>query len=58
LGKKRRRSAPSLLVSPIVGFCAAALLLMLCKALIKAPELYKSPEGKGAAAVDPLDSSF
>src|SRR5580658_6935018 len=36
----------SLLVSPIVGFCCAALLLLLCKALIKRPDLYKAPEGR------------
>jgi PiT family inorganic phosphate transporter len=34
----------SLLVSPIVGFTCAALLLMLSKLLIKRPELYKAPE--------------
>src|SRR5581483_5270109 len=36
----------SLLVSPIVGFCAAALLLLCCKALIKNEDLYKAPKGK------------
>ncbi len=36
----------SLLVSPLVGFSAAALLLLLCKALIRNPALYQSPEGK------------
>jgi len=35
-----------LLVSPVVGFCAAALLLLLCKALVKNPSLYRAPEGK------------
>jgi len=35
-----------LLVSPVVGFCVAGLLLLLCKALIKNPSLYKAPEGK------------
>src|SRR5271169_5645543 len=34
----------SLLVSPIVGFTCAALLLLLCKALIKRPELYQAPD--------------
>jgi PiT family inorganic phosphate transporter len=34
----------SLLVSPIVGFTCAALLLLLCKALIKRPDLYSAPE--------------
>ena len=33
----------SLLVSPLVGFCLAALLLLLCKALIKNPQLYEAP---------------
>jgi len=36
----------SLLFSPIVGFTCAALLLLLCKALIKRPDLYRAPEGK------------
>ena len=36
----------SLIVSPIIGFVCAALLLLLTKALIRSPELYKSPEGK------------
>ncbi len=35
-----------LLVAPVVGFCAAALLLLLCKALVKNPSLYRAPEGK------------
>jgi len=35
-----------LLISPLVGFCAAALLLLLCKALVKNPSLYRAPEGK------------
>src|SRR5215472_6732806 len=34
----------SLLVSPIVGFSCAALLLLLCKALIKRPDLYGAPD--------------
>src|SRR5271167_2629974 len=34
----------SLLLSPIVGFFGAALLLLLAKALIKRPELYQAPE--------------
>jgi len=34
----------TLLVSPIVGFGCAALLLLLCKALIKRPELYTAPD--------------
>jgi inorganic phosphate transporter, PiT family len=35
----------SLLLSPIVGFGVAALLLLAAKALIKDPKLYQSPEG-------------
>jgi PiT family inorganic phosphate transporter len=35
----------SLLVSPIVGFVCAGLLLLLAKALIKMPSLYEAPEG-------------
>ena len=38
----------SLLISPIVGFVCAALLLLLSKALIKRPELYRAPD-QGAA---------
>jgi PiT family inorganic phosphate transporter len=33
----------SLIVSPVVGFCGAALLLLLAKVLIKRPELYAAP---------------
>jgi PiT family inorganic phosphate transporter len=33
----------SLLLSPVVGFCLAALLLLLLKALIKTPSLYEPP---------------
>jgi len=35
----------SLLLSPIVGFSVAGLLLLLAKALIKDPKLYQAPEG-------------
>src|SRR5208282_588769 len=35
----------SLLLSPIVGFGVAALLLLLAKALIKDPKLYSAPVG-------------
>jgi PiT family inorganic phosphate transporter len=35
----------SLLISPAVGFCLAALLLLLCKALIRDPDLYAAPKG-------------
>jgi PiT family inorganic phosphate transporter len=34
----------SLLISPVVGFVSAALLLLLSKALIHRPELYAAPE--------------
>jgi inorganic phosphate transporter, PiT family len=36
----------SLLVSPIMGFVGAAVLLLLLKLLVRQPSLYKSPEGK------------
>ena len=35
----------SLLISPIVGFVGAALLLLLLKVAVKRPELYRPPEG-------------
>jgi PiT family inorganic phosphate transporter len=35
----------SLLISPVIGFCAAALLLLLAKFLIKFPDLYREPKG-------------
>jgi PiT family inorganic phosphate transporter len=35
----------SLLLSPIVGFICAGLLLLLAKAMIRDPKLYKAPEG-------------
>jgi len=38
----------SLVISPVIGFTCAALLLLLMKVLIKRPELYASPE-KGKA---------
>lgn len=38
----------ALLISPIVGFCAAALLLVILRILIKNPVLFRSPE-KGKA---------
>ena len=34
----------SLVISPVIGFCCAALLLLLAKALIKRPELYAAPD--------------
>jgi len=36
----------SLLLSPLIGFAAAALLLLAAKALIKNPALYQAPEGE------------
>jgi len=36
----------SLLLSPLVGFGCAALLLLLLRALVKRPELYAEPKGK------------
>ena len=36
----------SLLVSPLIGFSLAALLLLLCKALIKDRRLYEEPQGE------------
>src|SRR5579862_9644481 len=38
----------SLLISPVVGFIFAALLLLLLKALVKNPALYKEPKGDRA----------
>jgi inorganic phosphate transporter, PiT family len=35
----------SLLVSPVVGFLVAYLLLTICKAVIKDPRLYEAPKG-------------
>ncbi len=42
---KAREVFMSLLVSPIIGFVAAGLLLLLLKLLVRKPELYKAPEG-------------
>jgi inorganic phosphate transporter, PiT family len=36
----------SLLLSPVVGFTAAALLLLLMKFVVRNPALYKEPEGQ------------
>jgi PiT family inorganic phosphate transporter len=36
----------ALIISPLVGFVAAALLLLAAKAAIKNPALYQAPEGK------------
>lgn len=37
-----------LVISPLIGFAAAALLLITLKILVKNPQLYKSPEGEKA----------
>jgi PiT family inorganic phosphate transporter len=34
----------SLIVSPIVGFVCSAILLLVLKAIVRSPELYKAPE--------------
>jgi PiT family inorganic phosphate transporter len=36
----------ALVASPLIGFVAAGLLLLLSKALLRRPELYRAPEGK------------
>ncbi|BBL74362.1 phosphate transporter [Methylomagnum ishizawai] len=36
----------SLLLSPIIGFCCAALLLLVLRALVKHPELYQQPQDR------------
>jgi inorganic phosphate transporter, PiT family len=38
----------ALLLSPIVGFVCAAILLLLMKLIIRKPELYSEPKGKTA----------
>lgn len=40
---KAREVGASLLISPVIGFCFAALLLLLAKAMIKRPDLYRAP---------------
>ena len=41
---KAREAGVSLLISPLVGFVAAALLLLLMKRLVKRAELYEDPK--------------
>src|ERR1700742_3432092 len=41
---KAREVGITLLVSPIIGFVCAAILLLLVKALIRKPELYAAPD--------------
>src|SRR5262249_14301583 len=43
---KVQDTAMALLISPIVGFVAAGLLLLAAKVVIRNPALYRSPEGK------------
>ena len=43
---KVQDTAMALLVSPLVGFVAAGLLLLAAKVVIRNPALYRSPEGK------------
>jgi inorganic phosphate transporter, PiT family len=42
---KAKEIGLSLLISPVLGFVAAGLLLLVMKLLIKSPALYKEPEG-------------
>ena len=44
----------SLLFSPVIGFIAAGLLLLILKAVVRIPALYKEPVGKEPAFLDPL----
>ena len=47
----------ALLFSPLFGFVLSALLLLLMKAIVRVPALYKAPEGRNPpAAVDPRPS--
>ena len=43
---KAKEVFSSLLLSPLLGFVGAALLLLLLKLLVRQPALYRSPEGK------------
>ncbi|MBV9406038.1 MAG: inorganic phosphate transporter [Acidobacteriaceae bacterium] len=43
---KAREVFSSLLLSPVLGFVGAAILLLLLKLLVRQPALYRSPEGK------------
>ena len=43
---KAKEIGYSLLLSPMVGFFAAALLLLVLKFVVRNPALYKEPEGK------------
>ncbi len=41
----------ALVLSPLIGFCVAAVLLLLAKALLRNPALFKAPEGKAPPPV-------
>lgn len=41
---KAKEVGMALLISPVVGFCAAALLLMVLKFLVRNPKLYGTPD--------------
>jgi PiT family inorganic phosphate transporter len=41
---KASETGMSLLISPVVGFTCAALLLLLCRLLIRRPDLYSAPD--------------
>lgn len=45
---KAEEVAVGLLVSPLLGFAAAALLLWVSRQLLKQPALYRAPEGRRA----------
>jgi PiT family inorganic phosphate transporter len=48
---KAQEVAMALLLSPVIGFVASGLLLLLLKFLIRKKELYVSPDKRQAAAV-------
>ena len=43
---KAKEVGMALMVSPVLGFVVAALLLLAAKALLRDPALYRAPEGK------------
>jgi PiT family inorganic phosphate transporter len=43
--KKAGEVGLSLLISPIIGFCLSALLLLVFKLLVKSPEMHSPPQG-------------
>jgi PiT family inorganic phosphate transporter len=48
---KAKEVGLALLISPVVGFICAAMLLLLAKALIKRPALYAAPKSKEAPSL-------